>query len=262
MRTITGIFKSRTEAESAVEELRALGIEESNVSLLAPGTPPEELEAQVPTTETEQPGMGSALGGAVGGALGVAGGLHLGAAAASLFVPGVGPIIAAGLLGATLLGAGGAATGMAAGNALEGSDALSQGLPRDELFVYEDALRNGRSVVIAAADSDEQAERARAALEAAGAESLDAARENWWVGLRDAEESEYVAEGRDFRTDEPVYRRGFEASLHPSARGRVYDEYADALRQSHSDIYGEHAFRRGYERGQRYHQTWAEKYRS
>src|SRR5947209_15416270 len=169
MSTVAAIFNSRADAERAVEGLRSAGFGEDRISLLTPGTSQEKLD-DVPTTETEQPGMGAALGGAVGGALGVAGGLHLGAAA-SLLIPGVGPVLAAGLIGAALLGAGGAATGIAMGGALE--DSMARGLPHDELFVYEDALRRGRSVVIVVADDDAQAQTARGVLAGAGAESTD-----------------------------------------------------------------------------------------
>ena len=220
MNTVAGIFQSRAEAERAVENLRALGLGDENLSLLSPGASEREVEADVPTSDTEQPGMGNALGGLVGGAMGAASGMTLGAAAASLLVPGVGPVMAAGIVGAALFGAGGAAAGMAAGGALEGE--IAHGLPHDELFVYEDALRQGRTVVIAQLE-DEQAESARAALEAAGAESVDAARESWWVGLRDAEEEDYTGQGRDFKTDETVYRRGFEAAQHPQLRGAAFD---------------------------------------
>jgi hypothetical protein len=260
MRTVAGIFNSYADAGRAADNLRSIGIPEERISLLAPGTSAEDLDAVVPTTETEQPGMGKALGGAVGGALGVAGGMHIGAAAASLFVPGVGPVIAAGILGAALLGAGGAAAGAVAGDAVE--DTVAEGLPQDELYVYEDALRQGRTVVIAVAEDDAQGEAARGVLKQAGAESIDAARETWWVGLRDAEEEEYTGEGRDFKTDEPTYRRGFEAALHPKARSRSYQESLDHLRARYSDVYEGEAFRRGYERGQAYHQSLRDKYKS
>src|SRR5437763_7024931 len=55
MKTVAGIFNARADAERAVERLRALGVAEANISLLTPGTTPEELDARVPTTETEQP---------------------------------------------------------------------------------------------------------------------------------------------------------------------------------------------------------------
>ncbi|HEX8720527.1 MAG TPA: hypothetical protein VF736_07855 [Pyrinomonadaceae bacterium] len=249
MSTVAGIFNSPAEAERAVEALRSAGFGDERVSLLTPGASQQQLE-EVETTETEQPGMGSALGGAVGGALGVAGGLQLGAAAASLLVPGVGPVLAAGLVGAALLGAGGAATGVMAGGALE--DSMAKGLPHDELFVYEDALRRGRSVVLAVADDEAHGDTARGVLAQAGAETVDAAREQWWVGLRDAEEADYSVEGGDFGADEPAFRRGFEASLHRHARGRTYEEDAERLRECYGPDCEGTAFRRGYERGRRY----------
>ena len=256
MRTTAGIFHTRADAERAVERLRALGLSEERVSLLAPGADAEEIADAVPTTETEQPGMGRTFGGVAGGAIGAAGGLHLGTAVASLFVPVAGPIFAAGLIGAALLGAGGIATGVAAGGALE--ENIAEGLPHDELYVYEDALRRGRTVVIAVAETDEQGEAARAALAEAGAESVDAAREDWWVGLRDAEAEKY--EGGDFSTDEPHFRRGFEASLHPKARGRSYEEAGEFLRGCYGAECESAPFRRGYERGSSYHQALREKY--
>ena len=258
MSTVAGIFKSRADAERAVENLRSTGIATDNISLLTPGATNEEVEAAVPTTETEQPGMGGALGGTVGAAMGTAGGATIGAALASLLVPGIGPVLAAGVIGAALLGVGGAAAGAAAGSKLEES---VEGLPHDELYVYEDALRQGRSVVIALIDDGAQAEGARNVLAQAGAESIDAARESWWVGLRDAEEEEYTGQGKDFKQNEVVYRRGFEAAQHPHHRGKAYAEIAERLRERYSDSYEAESFRRGYERGQNYQRSLREKYK-
>ncbi|HWT01791.1 MAG TPA: hypothetical protein VN256_16205 [Pyrinomonadaceae bacterium] len=257
MSTVAGIFQSRADAERAAEHLRSAGISDDRINLLTPGSTPEEIDAAVPTTETEQPGMGGALGGTVGAALGAAGGMHIGAALASLLVPGVGPVLAAGVIGAALLGAGGAVAGASAGSAMEEN---IEGLPVDELYVYEDALRKGHSVVIAVAEDEERAEAARTVLAQAGAESVDAAREDWWVGLRDAEEAEY-AEG-DFTADEPIYRRGFEAAQHPHFRGRAYDEVQERLRELHQDTFEAGPFRRGYERGLSYQQRLREKYKA
>jgi hypothetical protein len=259
MINVAGIFNSYVDASRAVENLRSVAIPEDHISLLSPGTQLEELEREVPTTETEQPGMGKALGGAVGGALGVAGGLHMGAAAASLFVPGVGPILAAGIAGAALLGLGGAATGAMAGDAIE--DSMDEGLPQDELYVYEDALRRGRSVVIVFAEDDEQARAARSIISQSGAESLDAAREDWWVGLRDAEQDEYAKAGGDFGADEAAYRNGFEASLHPRVRGRSFAEARERLQKRYGESCEAEAFRRGYARGCAYQQQLQEKYK-
>ena len=50
-------------------------------------------------------------------------------------------------------------------------------------------------------------ERAREILAEAGAESLDAARRAWWIGLRDAESEHYRALGYNFEQDHELYRQ-------------------------------------------------------
>jgi hypothetical protein len=152
METVAGIFDSRAAAEQAVRQIHLLGIPNDRIALLTPDMSKKQVEQEVPTDDTEAPGEGEALGGVVGGAMGVAGGASLGMATASLIIPGVGPVIAGGILGAAILGVGGTATGMAVGEALD--EALMEGLPHDELYVYEHALRRGRSVVIAFADDE------------------------------------------------------------------------------------------------------------
>lgn len=254
METVAGIFASRAAAEQAVREINALGIPNDRIALLTPGMSDQKVERAVPTDDTEQPGMGAAMGGTVGGAMGVAGGASLGAAAASLLVPGVGPVIAGGILGAALLGAGGTVTGIAAGQALEKE--LEGGLPHDEIYLYEDALRQGRSVVVAFVE-DEAIYSVRNALAGAGAEGIDEARENWWIGLRDVEEEAYEAGGRAFQTDEASYRRGFEDAL--KKRGKESNESKEFIA---SPVGADNeAFRCGYERGQRYQKALREKYK-
>lgn len=250
MESTVGIFNSFADAKRGAAILRSLGIPDKRITVLSPHTSEAEIETQVPTSETEQPGMGAALGGTVGAALGVAGGVEAGAAAASLLIPGVGPVVVLGLIGAAIFGAGGAAAGAFAGDALE--KGIAEGVPRDELYVYEDALRRGRSVVLAFADNEQIAENARASLARAGAESVDAAREEWWIGLRDAEREHYATQGGDFDLDEAEYRLGFEAALHPDCRGKSCGEAATRLRQKYGADSETHGFRQGYERGQSY----------
>lgn len=246
MESVVGIFKTRDDACRAAGYLKSAGIPDGHINVLMPGASVEELKA-VPTTETEAPGVGAAIGGVVGGALGAAGGLSLGAAAATFFVPGIGPIIAVGLLGAALLGVGGAAGGAVLGEALD--EGLVEGLPKDDLFVYEHALRQGRSVVVAFISEGRQAEAVRRMFNQAGAVDIDSAREDWWLGLRDVEEQQYVGAGRNFSQDEPDYRSGFEAALHSQTRGKSYNEVVDYLRTRYPTNYNEESFRRGYERG-------------
>src|SRR5262245_5280820 len=184
METVVGVFSSRHAAHRAALALRERGWPERRVQLLYPEDEPEEI-AFLPTDDAEQPGVAKAVGAVVGGAAGGAAGLGLGAVTATLLLPGVGAVTAIGLAAAALLGAGGAA----AADRLE--EETTTGLPRDELYLYEDALSHGRSIVFAFADDDDQAEEARVVMSAENAESLDAARERWWLALRDAEKRHY-----------------------------------------------------------------------
>ena len=227
-----------------------MGVAEERLALLFPGTPDREVEEKVLTVEVEEPHAGEKAGGAVGRGLGIAGGIMIGGAVGSFVVPGAGAVVAAGVLGAALLGTGGAAVGKAAGHALD--EAVVRARLHDELHIFEEALRTGRTVVVALAKDEEEAGAARAELSGAGAVSLDEAREIWWGGLRASEEEEYAKQDRDFTTDEVLFRRGFEAALHPHRRGKTFAEVADHLRERYGEDHQGEAFRRGYERGQAY----------
>ncbi len=249
MEAISGVFKTRSRAESAVKEVLKAGIPTDRVTLLTPGTV-EQVNKEivtVPTDATEQPGMGKAMGALAGGGVGFVGGSLLMA-----LVPGLGPITAVGLLGAAILGAAGATIGATVGNELETS--TTEGLPEDEIFVYEDAMRQGRSVVVLMAEDKQQASLLRELLKMQGAESIDAAREQWWIGLRSAEESHYS--GKNFAQDEEFFRRGFESALHARTRCLEFDQVSAAMDAALEDVQRqnpgkdvEDAFTRGYQRG-------------
>jgi len=172
MEAIAGVFSNSQAAERAILALRERGLNGSRTTLLCPGTTEGEAARKVPTSETESQGMGGAVASVVGGALGLA--------TASLILPGVGPIMVAGMLAA---GAAGAAGGHAVGETIERK--LGNGLPRDELDVYADALRRGRAVVVAGGDTQTEVDQIRETFERAGAESVDSAKEDWLVGLRE-----------------------------------------------------------------------------
>jgi hypothetical protein len=245
MEPVVGIFISRMDAADASLRLRSGGFAPDRVQLLLPSTP--HVEDVMPTEDAEQSGTGQAVGGVVGGTIGATAGLGLGAAVASALIPGVGAVTAIGLAAAALLGIGGALGGAALGGELE--EKSREGLPRDEAYLYEDALRHGRSIVLAIPESEEQERAAEEMLRAAGAESLDAARETWWVGLRDSEKAHYEGAGGDFEAAEKAYRHGFVSALHPENRGRVHALAAERLRERHGDLADSEDFRRGYARG-------------
>ena len=237
MPTVSGVFRNREAATKAAAALKEAGL--PGINLLLPEATDSQLDS-VPVSETEQPGMGRAVGTVLGGAVGMAAGMEFGAAAATVLIPGVGPVLAIGLAAAAILGIGGAVGGAAAGAALEKDS--TRGLPADELFVYRDALKQGRSVLIVETRHDDDAARAHAMLVEAGAETIDAARDEWWIGLRSAEAEHYRSLGGEFETEEEEYRRGYEAALrNGGGAGNADPKESDA-------------YRCGYERGAAHYQ--------
>ena len=247
MEPIVGIFGSRASAESAARALRERGFGPDRIQMLLPGeVSPSAAERLAPTEEAEQPGMGPAVGGVVGAAAGASAGLGAGALAASLLVPGIGAVTAVGLAAAALFGAAGAIGGVKAGQALEET---RTGIPKDELYLYEDALAHGRGLIFVEPRTEEEERAARAVLLSSGAESLEAAREAWWVGIRDTEKAHYDAKGGDFESAEQVYRAGLLGALRPDSRGRRFEEAVRDLRRHYGDAVDHAAFRHGFERG-------------
>jgi len=258
MQAVTGVFASQDRADYAIETLLENGVTANQITLLTPGERRLKPE-RVPVDAGEQPGVGKAIGAVVGAAGGITGGSLLAAA----IIPGVGPVTAVGLLGAAILGAAGAGVGAVAGASLENS--LTEGLPEDEIFVYEDALRKGRSVVIVVVQDADAAEPLRALLKSDGAESVDAARHQWWIGLQSAEREHYSGMGRDFKNDEAFYRMGFENALHARNRCKEFDQVSaemesnlEDLQKRYPDANVAEAYTRGFQRGREYYQRLCE----
>jgi hypothetical protein len=256
MEAISGVFRTKERAEHATKTMRSAGIPADKITLLSPGTAAELNEElrSVPADATEQPGMGKAMGALAGGAVGITGGSLLIA-----LIPGVGPITAVGLLGAAIVGAAGAALGASVGDKAE--KATVEGLPEDEIFVYEDALRQGKSVVIVLAENKDAASLLRELMKVEGSESVDAAREQWWTGLRSVEESHYSRSGKNFAEDEEFYRLGFEAALHARMRCMEFDQVSGEMNARLEDLQREHPgvqlegpFTQGYQRGREHYQ--------
>ena len=253
MQAVVGVFSAKNEAERAVDTLQTAGVPADRITLLTPGDIRREVE-EVPIDATERPGMGKAMGAVVG----AAGGLSTGAFVAAI-IPGVGLVSALGLLGIAVLTAAGGSVGAVTGKSLE--NRMTEGLPEDEIFVYEDALRKGRSVVIALAEDESAAAPLRELFKTEGAESVDAARDQWWVGLRSAEQEHYSTSGRKFSEDEKLYRLGFESALHARSRCLEFDQASAEMESKLEDVQKEHPgvevaepFTRGYRRGRDYYQ--------
>jgi len=120
-KTVVGVFKNEQVAREVVEDLRKAGFDKE-ISILARGREGQQGEAM-----TMEGGGGIADGIATGGVLGGLAGLAAGAGA--LFIPGLGPLVAAGPIAGLLSGA--AARGIAGG-------LIDWGIPEEEGRQYEE----------------------------------------------------------------------------------------------------------------------------
>jgi len=248
MNTLVGIFRTPSTAEEAFRELQKVGLAENQLLLTS-----KSLATDGNSVATPEPGSPGACGanmGHVAGAItGFAGGLI--GAASTFLIPGVGPILAIGTFAlGTILGV---TAGGAAGGALQESTTLT--LPHDDLFIYENALREGYWLLVVQPDSEAQEKAAQDVITRFGAESTNTMRDQWWFGLRDAEAVAYGAPVEGFPQLEAIYRRGFEAALDRRARGQSYEEALAFLQERDADVYREETFRRGYQRGQAYYRA-------
>ena len=195
--TLTALFDDYDNAESAVTRLERAGVPRDDISIVASNA--DDRHAAVgngaATAAGADAGEGAAIGATVGGIGGLLAGLGL------LVIPGVGPIVAAGWLGATIVGAlGGAAVGGAAGGLV---GALTHaGVPEADAHIYAEGVRRGGSLVSARVSDD---------LVATARDILDSDDSKVDVDTRRAS---YKQEGwTGFDESAPAYRRDESARI-------------------------------------------------
>ena len=156
------IFPSRTEAETAVNELTAAGFSSQDVSvLMADRSGTRDFAAEKNTKAPEGTTAGAGVGGTIGGTIGLLAGIG------AIAIPGVGPLIAAGPLMATLAGVGvGGAVGGVVG-AL-----IGMGIPEYEAKRYEGRVKDGGILVSVHCDTSEEVSRAKDVLKSAGGDDV------------------------------------------------------------------------------------------
>jgi len=144
VQTSVGVFSSRPDAENAVRELLNLQVPREAITFMTP---------QIGADDSQ--GVAKDMGAYVGGAVGGGAGLSVGIAAASLALPGIGPILAIGVGAAALLGLGGAALGGKAGSAIDAAlEAEAQEQDPQAAF-FRKVLKEKHSVlVVRTADAD------------------------------------------------------------------------------------------------------------
>lgn len=157
-KTITRLFDNYSDARNAVEELERLGINHSDLSIIASnaeGTHGEHHAHAHAHADGDHDGVndhgdvtrGVSTGALLGGAGGLLAGLGL------LALPGLGPIVAAGWLAATAAGAGIGAAGGAATGSIVGA-LKNAGHSEEEAHVYSEGVRRGGTLVSARVPDD------------------------------------------------------------------------------------------------------------
>jgi hypothetical protein len=169
IRTVIGSFDNADDADRATRDLRSLGFPDSDINLVVSNVGQGDAETELPVVGdgTGPVAKGAVAGGVLGGAAGLA------ASLAGLALPGIGPILTAGPIVATLAAAGaGAVAGGVVGKLThlggEGTDAGP----------YAETLERGGTLVTLRTD-ESRADEVSAILRKAGA--IDVARrdEDW-----------------------------------------------------------------------------------
>lgn len=156
MRLITHSYDTYDHAVRAVHALEAVGVPHDDISLVS-GDKERSVATTVAGDTADHTGTGAGTGATLGTVLG--GGAGLLAGIGSLAIPGVGPIVAAGWLIATLTGAG---VGAAAGGLL--GSLTGAGVDEADAKAYADHVERGGTLLTVRA-SDEQATQVEYILE-------------------------------------------------------------------------------------------------
>ena len=165
---VFGIYSDRINVEEAADLLAQSGFPVTDISVLLPqslGT--REIGTEKASKAPEGAAAGASSGAVLGGTLGLLAGIG------ALAIPGVGPLIAAGPIMATLagIGVGGAVGGFT--GAL-----IGLGIPEYEAKRYEGRLQKGSILFSVHCNSSAEIEMAKDILERTGAEDISSSSES------------------------------------------------------------------------------------
>lgn len=264
-KTIVGSFDTFEEARSVMSELQQRGFNQNDISIVANNATGQYRTGDDKTAATtSEAASGAASGAAAGGLLGGAAGLIVGLM--GLAIPGIGPIVAAGPLAATLAGAG---VGAVAGGLIGGL--TRAGVPEEEANVYAEAVRRGGALVTVRAE-DSRAEEAADIMRKSGAVDIERRAELW----RGQGWQRHDPNAQPYSVDELQRERQMHSSPSTSSAGLgtaaagndEWSEQSNYFRMHHSEHYGafgfdefEPAYRYGWglSREERYRgRDWAE----
>lgn len=154
---IIGVFKDRSDAENAIDELHDLDYDAKDISVMTKSDDDATVVHENGSPIAEGTATGATTGGLIGGLAGLLVGLG------ALAIPGIGALLiggplaaALGLSGAAATTVSGAVTGALAGG-LVGA-LVSLGIPEEDAQVYEEHIKQGGILVAVPAGSREPSE--------------------------------------------------------------------------------------------------------
>jgi len=162
--SVVAIFGQHSAAENAIKELKNGGFDIKKLSIIGRDYHSEDNVVGFYNTGERMKYWGK-LGAFWGGLWGMLFG------AAVLFIPGIGPVVAAGSVITWIVAALEGAVVVGGLSAL-GAGLYSLGIPKDSIVKYETTLKAGKFILIAHGTADE-VEKARGILETSGAEQVN-----------------------------------------------------------------------------------------
>lgn len=156
MERVTAVFESRERAESAVNDLRGMGVADTHLSYVSRHEQDGAVDGEQSDAEGTAAGAGKGLlaGAGVGALFGLA----------AAFIPGVGPFITAGWLASALGAAGGGAAAGAIVGGTSGAIAgalANAGYTKEEADYYGGEVERGNVLVAVDTRSGYAADRVR-----------------------------------------------------------------------------------------------------
>jgi hypothetical protein len=162
--SVVAVFGQHSAAEQAIKELKNAKFDIKKLSIIGRDYHTEDHIVGFYSTGDRMKYWGK-LGAFWGGVWGLLVG------AAVLFIPGVGPIVAAGSV-VTWIAAALEGALVVGGLSALGAGLYSLGVPKDSILKYETSVKAGKFILIAHGTADE-VEKARGILQTAGAEQVN-----------------------------------------------------------------------------------------
>jgi hypothetical protein len=197
MTTITALFDTYEEAARSLHDLQAAGIPATDLSIISHrGDRAHEKVVDSDNKTGTGAGTGAGIGTVLGGGAGLLAGLGI------MAIPGIGPVVAAGWLVSTAVGAVAGATAGGLIGALTGA-----GVSEEHAHVYAEGIRRGGTLLVARTDPANAA-RVRGIMLSDRAVNVDTRRDSYrdegWERFDDT--AEPITAGDIRRSDQPGAR--------------------------------------------------------